>query len=273
MPQGFRCRRPRAQLVTPEVRAPFGSWSFPFLPPAWRAVQARLGSLAAPVHHPTVIEPSSKAPSFPCRTPPHARRQHKGAIMQLASQRAAQAAALVFLLMPGGVSADERSQHALQNLKHVIVVMQENHSFDNYFGVLAYAPGGVYHPVQADRDDDHDRHGKREDDEHARSTGCHPDDHRCVDGLTCQVLGNGTLSCANANVDSEGRRIFAFHNTNRCVNPDLDHGWFGTHREANFNNPNASLRRFLGDGFVQQNEPDDGSPSRNETMGYYTQAE
>jgi phospholipase C len=30
-------------------------------------------------------------------------------------------------------------------VKHVIVVMQENHSFDNYFGALAYAPGSPYH--------------------------------------------------------------------------------------------------------------------------------
>ena len=29
----------------------------------------------------------------------------------------------------------------LHKVKHIIIVMQENHSFDNYFGALAYAPG------------------------------------------------------------------------------------------------------------------------------------
>src|SRR5262250_147051 len=29
----------------------------------------------------------------------------------------------------------------LQRVNHIVIVMQENHSFDNYFGVLAYAPG------------------------------------------------------------------------------------------------------------------------------------
>jgi phospholipase C len=29
----------------------------------------------------------------------------------------------------------------LQKVKHIIILMQENHSFDNYFGALAYAPG------------------------------------------------------------------------------------------------------------------------------------
>jgi phospholipase C len=33
----------------------------------------------------------------------------------------------------------------LHKVKHIIIVMQENHSFDNYFGALAYAPGSPYH--------------------------------------------------------------------------------------------------------------------------------
>src|ERR1700746_3391034 len=45
---------------------------------------------------------------------------------------------------------------SIYRVQHVIVVMQENHSFDNYFGALAYAPGGAYHAVNADRDRDHD---------------------------------------------------------------------------------------------------------------------
>jgi len=61
----------------------------------------------------------------------------------------------------------------LHKVKHIIIVMQENHSFDNYFGVLPYAAGGPYH------------------------TGpCEPEDHACVDGLTCSSSGPG-LACTN----------------------------------------------------------------------------
>jgi len=194
--------------------------------------------------------------------------------MELSSLRIAVAACLGLLLAPGA-SAAERARNnglALQNLKHIIVVMQENHSFDNYFGALAYVPGGVYHAAAAD-------HGHDGDD--ADNDGCRADDHRCVDGLTCKVMGGGSLSCANFNIDADdgNRKVFAFHNANRCVKPDLDHGWVGTHREANFNDPNASLRHFRGDGFVRQNDlteqVDKGSesPTEDETMGFYTQAE
>jgi phospholipase C len=66
------------------------------------------------------------------------------------------------MFLPGTASAgDLKRNAALQNLKHIIVVMQENHSFDNYFGALAYAPGGVYHAP------------------HVANRGCSPDDHRC----------------------------------------------------------------------------------------------
>jgi hypothetical protein len=33
----------------------------------------------------------------------------------------------------------------LNKVNHIIIVMQENHSFDNYFGALAYAPASPYH--------------------------------------------------------------------------------------------------------------------------------
>ena len=48
-------------------------------------------------------------------------------------------------------------------MQHIIIVMQENHSFDNYFGVLPYAVGTPY-----DRGP------------------CDPDNHACVDGLSCK---------------------------------------------------------------------------------------
>jgi phospholipase C len=199
--------------------------------------------------------------------------------MGLSSFRVATAVCLALLLAPGAASADDHRLNpglALQNLKHIIVVMQENHSFDNYFGALAYVPGGVYHASGVDRDRDGDR--DRDDDDNG---ACRADDHRCVDGLTCKVMGDGSLRCANHNIDADGggKKVFAFHDTNRCVKPDLDHGWVGTHHEANFNNPNASLRDFRANGFVRQNDLteqiDNGneSPNEDETMGFYTQAE
>jgi phospholipase C len=197
--------------------------------------------------------------------------------MERKSHRVALAACLALVFLPGTASAGEREHNAaLQSLKHIIVVMQENHSFDNYFGALAYVPGGAYHAVNADRDRDHD--GDRDGDDRDNG-GCRPDDHRCVDGLTCKVAGDGTLSCTNANIDAGAGKVFAFHDTNRCVKPDLDHGWVGTHHEANFDHPNASLRHFRGDGFVRQNDLteqiDNGneSPTEDETMGFHTQAE
>src|SRR5215813_6287035 len=147
--------------------------------------------------------------------------------MERNSLRVALAACLALAFLPGTASAgDLKRNAALQNLKHIIVVMQENHSFDNYFGALAYVPGGAYHAVNADRD------GGRDGDERHDDGGCRPDDHRCVDGLTCKVVSDGTLRCTNANIDDDGSKVVAFHNTNRCVKPDLDHGWVGSHREA-----------------------------------------
>src|SRR5437763_4031315 len=61
----------------------------------------------------------------------------------------------------------------LQKVNHIIVLMQENHSFDNYFGALAYAPNTPYHrPDLFDRNLDRDARG-----------GCREGDHSCVDGL------------------------------------------------------------------------------------------
>ena len=33
----------------------------------------------------------------------------------------------------------------LHKVNHIIIVMQENHSFDNYFGALPYDPASPYH--------------------------------------------------------------------------------------------------------------------------------
>jgi phospholipase C len=147
-----------------------------------------------------------------------------------------------------------------QKVKHVIVVMQENHSFDSYFGALVYAPGSPYHGS-------------------AGAAGCRGNDHRCVDGLSCQVDAAGAFRCANTNLDDDGSIVHAFHNTDRCVEPDLDHGWASTHREVNFESPDATRRRAPMDGFVRVNDeteqPDNGveTPIDDQTMGFYTQDE
>jgi phospholipase C len=151
----------------------------------------------------------------------------------------------------------------LARVGHIIVVMQENHSFDNYFGALPYAPGGPYHGPAVSR--------------FRPPAGCDADDHRCVDGLQCVAGGSGDLLCFNSNPDDDGDTVFAFHDPSRCVIPDLDHGWVGTHREINYRYPKWTLLSGPNDGFVRVNDvtgqPDGGveSPFEDETMGFYTQ--
>jgi phospholipase C len=148
----------------------------------------------------------------------------------------------------------------MQNLNHIIIVMQENHSFDNYFGVLPYAPSSPYHAAAAKKK-------------------CGKDDHQCVDGLTCVHAEAGGLACFNSNVDDDTTRVAAFHDANRCVAPDLDHGWVATHQEVNLNNPNQTLMKAPNDGYVAVNDAneqhDNGgeSPNGDETMGYYDQTD
>jgi phospholipase C len=181
-------------------------------------------------------------------------------------KRAWIAGAVLLLSLLGPVSA--RADGDLRNVKHVVVVMQENHSFDNYFGALAYAPGSPYHGPRHS-DDDGDR-----DDE-----GCREGDHRCVDGLSCSVTRSGKLICANSNIDQAGPRVPAFHDSRRCVVPDLDHSWFGTHREVNYFFPNWTLWFPRNDGFVLVNDQteqlDTGgeNPTEDQTMAFYTQDE
>jgi phospholipase C len=133
--------------------------------------------------------------------------------------------------------------------------MQENHSFDNYFGALPYVPGGPY-----------------------RAGPCEKHDHACVDGLTC-ARGSGGLTCRNSNVEDDGSRVASFHLRNFCVAPDLNHDWPGSHQEANFNNPALTRLASPNDGFVRVNDAteqhDNGveTPTEDETMGFYDQAD
>jgi phospholipase C len=145
----------------------------------------------------------------------------------------------------------------VHKVHHVIVVMQENHSFDNYFGALAYAPGSPYHPG---------------------GDGCSAGDHLCVDGLTCHFDQSGGLVCSNHDKDDDHSQVRAFHDARRCVAPDLDHSWLGSHGESNFRDPNASRFDSPNDGFVRVNdatEQIDGveNPTDDQTMSFYNQDE
>ena len=168
---------------------------------------------------------------------------------------------LVFLLG----SKPTFAQEDLQKVRHIIIVMQENHSFDNYFGALAFAPDSPYHTPGGI---DHDGHG-----------ACQEGDHSCVDGLSCMMDASGGLHCFNSNIDDGGHSVFAFHDSRRCVLPDLDHEWLGTHKEANFLHPNDALGDFRADGFVRQNDLteqlDNGveSDTEDQTMSFYNQDE
>ena len=159
-------------------------------------------------------------------------------------------AAVVCLLAPRAAFADGN----LNQVNHIIIVMQENHSFDNYFGALAYAPGSPYHNGYGE---------------------CAPWDHKCVDGLTCWVH-DGAFNCANANLDDDGSIVRAFKATSRCVIPDLDHSWLGTHREMNFLDPNRTLFDPLRDGFVRQNDISEQidtaeTKTDDQTISFYNQ--
>ena len=143
----------------------------------------------------------------------------------------------------------------LHKVNHIIIVMMENHSFDNYFGALAYAPGSPYHTT---------------------SGGCSEQDHGCVDGLACRMDSVGSLTCMNSNQEDDGTPVVAFHDVSRCVVPDLAHSWLQVHLEANFNDPNATLLNSPNDGLVRVNDatdqPDNGveTPTEDQTMGFYT---
>jgi phospholipase C len=151
-----------------------------------------------------------------------------------------------------GAGAQNPAQPSgLQKVNHIIIVMMENHSFDNYFGVLAYAPGSPYHVTSA---------------------GCLEQDHGCIDGLSCSTDSMGGLICTNSNQEFDGTPVVAFHNISRCAT-DLAHTWSPVHQEANFNDPNAALLSSPSDGFVRVNDTmaQPETPTDDETMSFYTQ--
>src|SRR5207253_6582145 len=85
----------------------------------------------------------------------------------------------------GGLwAASAQADGNLGKVNHIIIVMQENHSFDNYFGVLPNAPPltsqvpGRYHGTQG-------------------NGPCPTTDHTCVDSLNCTRDTAGNYSCTN----------------------------------------------------------------------------
>src|ERR1700730_16160817 len=64
----------------------------------------------------------------------------------------------------------------LTKVRHIVVLMQENRSFDHYFGALPYASGSPYH-----------------------AGVCASTDNQCVDALTCGVDSSSNITCTNSN--------------------------------------------------------------------------
>src|SRR5437868_3966218 len=159
--------------------------------------------------------------------------------------RAHRGASFLCLGMLASVAIAAHAKGDLRKVNHVIIVMQENHSFDNYFGVLPYVPGGPYH-----------------------AGPCHHGDHSCVDGLSCS-RGSGGLSCRNSNVANDGTAVRSFRLQTFCPGTDLNHEWPGSHLEANFNNPALTRLASPNDGFVRVND----TVPANATMGYYDQTD
>ena len=164
--------------------------------------------------------------------------------------------ALLVAGMAAGLSVRTRPARADGNLNHVghiIVVMMENHSFDNYFGVLGYVPNSPYHNAR-----------------HRR--GCDATDHACVDGLRCKQTTGG-LVCKNRNANTNAPAVRSFHELRYCIGPDLDHSWDGSHEEANYRHPQRTLRSSPNNGFVRVNNVANGSDTtqamNHDTMGYF----
>lgn len=155
-------------------------------------------------------------------------------------------------LLAAGLSLGSVEAHAdgdLRKVNHVVVIMMENHSFDNYFGALPYASHGPYH----------------------RCKGRVEGDHRCVDGLTCTGSGS-SLNCTNSNPDENGNPVSSFHDPRLCTGSDMDHGWVGSHFEANWMSPISTIVSTPNNGFILRNDVSfpDVQPTDHDTMGYYT---
>jgi phospholipase C len=154
-----------------------------------------------------------------------------------------------------GVTRPALADGNLQHVNHIIIVMQENHSFDNYFGALAYVPNTPYHSATG----------------WGRHRACPSGDNTCVDGLACKVK-RGVLVCRNGNRSNTRGTVRAFHEPRYCTGPDLEHGWVGSHQEGNFRRPNNTIHSSPNNGFVRVNAITQAPAQAvdHDTMGYYT---
>jgi phospholipase C len=156
--------------------------------------------------------------------------------------------------------AAQSSASGLAKVNHVIIAMQENHSFDSYLGVLALAQNSLYHSPANGSSCVHD-----------------PNPATCVEGLSCTAHADGTYTCTNSNPDDSGSPVVAFHTNDYCPAPDLDHGWASSHKEGNYNAPNNMLKSSPNDGFARVNDlteqPDNGveNATEDKTMGFYNE--
>jgi phospholipase C len=168
--------------------------------------------------------------------------------------RSAALAAIVLVPALALIVPPARADGDLNNVNHFIIVMQENRSFDNYFGILPFVAGTPYHNAKGG--------GKRR--------SCKPDDHTCVDGLSCRLV-KGALKCNNVNPGNAGSAVRAFHDPRYCTGPDLDHSWIGSHQEGNYARPNLMLKSSRNRGFVRVNAASDPPDQAidHDTMGYY----
>jgi phospholipase C len=144
---------------------------------------------------------------------------------------------------PTATPSGQPTPPGFENLQHIIILLQENHSFDNYFGVLPYAAGSPYHVPPTP------------------GAGCAANDSLCVDGLTCE--GTTPQACANSNLSADGAVVQSFHETTYCLDAPA-HEWLCMHQDQNLCNPNST--DVLADGFVVVN--DSMSP-----MGYYNEVD
>ncbi|MFI5365352.1 MAG: alkaline phosphatase family protein, partial [Candidatus Binatia bacterium] len=151
----------------------------------------------------------------------------------------------------------------LSNVKHIIIMMQENRSFDNYFGALPYAKGTPYHASKAPKG--------------STVPICKSTDTKCLDGLTCtKATKKKPMACSNSNPDPNGNPVTSFHQTNYCAGPDFDHSWIGSHKMINFSNPDDTLTSTPMDGFIRDNAltelPNQGMAPWD-TMGFFNETD
>src|SRR5437016_14574430 len=93
---------------------------------------------------------------------PLSKSKRKFRVRRVTMHRALSAAlwaVLLFLSLTGSRLAF--AQGGLQRVNHIIIVMQENHSFDTYFGALAYDPGSPPPHPNASRLHSHHKRVKR----------------------------------------------------------------------------------------------------------------